>query len=341
LCNATYFITSSSEIERLSLPARHIIQTIKVSVEALKGYPPAEKVFIYSASNFWPDVVPAVFLKKKMPNSRWVGSCYLPIPNPFGGFEYAYEQKRRIIPDFKTLGNYLVEKPSSLLLKQYADFIFVTNDADKKYFTDAGVPPNKLKAIYGGVDLEAISKVPNQEKVYDGCFVGRIHPQKGLIYLIKIWDYVCKQKPKARLAIIGDGSIDYEKKVKGEIRKRHLEENIDFLGFADGVKKYKILKSSRVFLHTSIYDNSGMAAAEGMACGLPAVRFDIPALKIAYPKGMLVSRLKDCESFADNVLILLRDNGLYRKTQEDALSLMQDWDWNKKAQDALNFLNEK
>ncbi len=72
-------------------------------------------------------------------------------------------------------------------------------------------------------------------------------------------------------------------------------------------EKYKILKSSKIFLHTSIYDNSGMTAAEAMACGLPAVRFDIPALRIAYPKGMLVVPLKDSPKFAKAVLQLLED----------------------------------
>jgi glycosyltransferase involved in cell wall biosynthesis len=338
LDNANYFVISSSKDERLGRPLCHIVQTVKASVKALKSYTVSGKVVIYSASNFWPDVIPAVILKKRMANSKWVGTCYLPIPNPFKGFELAYEEKLKLIPDFKALAGYFIEKPSSLLLKRYADFIFVTNELDKKYFTDARVPLTRLRAIYGGVDLEAISKVPNQKIVYDGCFVGRVHPQKGVLYLIGIWDYVCKQMPKAKLAIIGNGSKDYENKVKDEIKKRGLERNIDLLGFADGIKKYEILKSSRVFLHTSIYDNSGMAAAEGMACGLPAVRFDIPALKLAYPKGMLVGQLKDCKAFADNVLILLRDDDLYRKTRQDALNLTKDWDWNKKAQDILNFI---
>jgi glycosyltransferase involved in cell wall biosynthesis len=338
LTNTSYFITSSFKTERFGLPIRHLIQTIKASINALKGFPRGEKVIIYSASNFWPDVVPAIFIKKNMPGSKWVGTCYLPIPNPFRGFELAYEEKLRLIPDVKALGNYFVEKPSSFLLKRYADFIFVTNDLDKQYFIDSGFPKTRLKAIYGGVDLEAISKVPDQKVIYDGCFVGRLHPQKGVLYLIKIWSYVCKEMPKAKLAIVGNGSRDYENKVKDEIKKRGLERNIDLIGFADGIKKYKILKSSRVFLHTSIYDNSGMAAAEGLACGLPAVRFDIPALKIAYPKGMLVSQLKDSKAFAENVLILLKDDDLYLKTRLDALSLAKDWDWNKKAKDILNFI---
>jgi hypothetical protein len=78
-----------------------------------------------------PDVVPAVILKKKMANSKWVGTCYLPIPKPFKGFKFAYEGKSKLPPDFKTLANYFVEKPSSWLPKKFADFIFVTNELER------------------------------------------------------------------------------------------------------------------------------------------------------------------------------------------------------------------
>ena len=66
-----------------------------------------------------------------------------------------------------------------------------------------GVSPNKVKAIYGGVSLKEINKVPSQEKKYDGCFVGRLHPQKGPLELVKIWSLVCKVRENAKLALIG------------------------------------------------------------------------------------------------------------------------------------------
>jgi glycosyltransferase involved in cell wall biosynthesis len=82
-----------------------------------------------------------------------------------------------------------------------------------------------------------------------------------------------------------------------------------------------------------------MAAAEGMACGLPVVRFDIPALKVAYPKGTLVVPLRDCEKFADAAITLLDDVNLYDKVRKEALELVKSWDWNEKAACLLNFVN--
>ena len=340
LNTAKYYIVSSSKSERLSPPIHNVIQTIKSSIN-LRHFPKncsSELKVIYSASNLWSDVIPALVLKKRLTNSKWVGTCYLPIPNPFKGFEFAYESKYRLFPRFNDLANYIVEKISTSFLVRYADLLFVTNDLDKAYFADEGMPLACIKAIYGGVDLKAILTVPDQEHKYDGCFVGRLHPMKGILYLVEIWSYVCKIRSDSKLALIGNGAKDFEQIVRGEIKKRGLEKNIDLLGFVDGMEKYKILKSSKVFLHTSIYDNSGMTAAEGMACGLPAVRFDIPTLRVAYPKGMLVVPLKDCKKFAEAVLKLLQDDIVYNQLKKQALDLAKIWDWDRKAPDALDYI---
>ena len=111
-----------------------------------------------------------------------------------------------------------------------------------------------------------------------------------------------------------------------------------FLGYVDGVEKYKILKASKIFLHTSIYDNSGMTAAEAMACGLPAVRFDIAALCVAYPKGMLVASLKDTKAFSKAVLTLLTNDALYLELKNQAFELAKTRDWDERAINILNFI---
>ncbi len=156
-------VTSSPKIERLGRPLCHVIQTMRATKDVLKSCSLGDKVVIYSATNFWPDVLPAIILKKRLAKSQWVGTCYLPIPSPFKGFEFAYDQKSKLLPDLKTLAGYFIEKVSSYFLRKFADFIFVTNDIDKSYFSDKGFPSNKLKAIYGGVSLKEIADVPNRK----------------------------------------------------------------------------------------------------------------------------------------------------------------------------------
>lgn len=91
-------------------------------------------------------------------------------------------------------------------------------------------------------------------------------------------------------------------------------------------------------MHPAIYDSGGMAACEAMACGLPGVSFDLPALKTYYPKGMIKTPCYDLKAFAENILKLLADEKLYKRTAKDALEWAKEWDWDKKAEDLLSLL---
>lgn len=338
LTNVNCAIWPVGKFKRFGALISDLAQVIIAVSRALRMPLPSSNAIIYSASDFWPDVLSAVALKKKWSGSKWIASLYLLIPSPFKGFEHAYDNKIKF-PSLKMLLYYAYQRVAIWFMTRYADLIFVTNDVDKAFFVDRGVKEFNIKAIYGGVELEEIAKVPSpKERKYDGCFVGRIHPMKGVLELVQIWDLVCQVKSDARLALIGNGAKEFEDKVRNEIKRRRLEANIEMLGYVDGKEKYSILKSSRVFLHSSIYDNCAMAAAEAMACGLPAVRFDIPALRVAYPKGMLVAPLKDCETFAQKVLELLGDDVLYAKMRSEALEASKDWDWDRRASSVLRYV---
>ena len=107
------------------------------------------------------------------------------------------------------------------------------------------------------------------------------------------------------------------------------------LGWIEGKRKYEILKSSKIFLHTPVQDTGGMAAAEGMACGLPVVGFELPGYKYAYPRGMLRAPIGDAGAFARLVLNLLQDEDLYQRKREEALQYSLQWDWEKKATEIM------
>ena len=167
-------------------------------------------------------------------------------------------------------------------------------------------------------------------------FIGRFHPQKGVLKLIDIWEEVCERKHGAKLAMIGVGEL--ARAVKKKIEKCGLEQNIILFGFKDGIEKIKIFKDSRVVVHPRYYDSGGMAACEAMACGLPGVSFDLPALKTYYPKGMIKTPCYDLNAFAENILNLLNDEKLYDKTSKDAVAWAKEWDWDKQAERLLKIV---
>ena len=86
-------------------------------------------------------------------------------------------------------------------------------------------------------------------------------------------------------------------------------------------------------VHPATYDSGGMAAAEGMAWGLPGVSFDLESLKTYYPRGMIKTRCFDLEEFARNILNLLNNRKLYDEMSKQAHNLIIEiWDWEKRAE---------
>ena len=284
----------------------------------------AKDSFIYSTSNFISDSFPCLVLKSRT-NSTWIAGYYLEPPNPFYGYD---ENKTRFkFPSMGDLVFYLQDKFSKFLIKKYADIVYVTSQPDAEKF-----PGKKTIIIKGGVDTHLPDKVKNKIKPeFDAVFIGRFHPEKGVLELVNIWQLVMNKKPNSKLAMIGNGPL--EQAVKDKIKKLKLEKNIILFGFKDGLEKIKIFKNSKLVLHPARYDSGGMAAAEAMACKIPGVSYDLEALKTYYPKGMLKTRIGNQAQFVQNIIKLLTNKKLYKKMSKEAYQLAKTWDWNKRAEE--------
>jgi glycosyltransferase involved in cell wall biosynthesis len=175
-------------------------------------------------------------------------------------------------------------------------------------------------------------------KKYEAVFIGRLHPQKGVLELIEIWKLVCRRSPSARLAIIGNGELEDE--VRALINRNGLSRNITMLGFMDGHEKIRVFKESRIVLHPATYDSGGMASAEAMACGLPGICFDLPALMTYYARGMIKIPRNDLQRFAEEITILLNDPGRYAMLSKEAVEQSKSWDWDLNASKVLEEIRE-
>jgi len=315
-------------------PLVHILITIKSMLWALRTETTKSFTVVYSASEFWMNSLPALLLKfRHRRNVKWVAGFYLFAPRPFSK-ENPYRSKYA----FMSILYFLYQLPVYLLVRKYADMVWVTNELDRwKFINGKRLTSDKVIAVRGGVDAKTPLIIPEpKEKKFDAVFIGRFHPQKGVLELIDIWKMVCDKKLDAKLAMIGVG--DLKSQVREKIRRYNLENNIVLFGFKDGVEKLRIFKNSKIVVHPAIYDSGGMAPCEAMACGLPGVSFDLPALRTYYPKGMLKTPCFNLRGFAENILKLLNDQELYRELQKEALELAKEWDWDKRAEELLKII---
>ena len=256
--------------------------------------------FVYSASDFWMDSLPAFILKLK--GQKWIAGFYLFAP-----------KSNRVY--------WLTQKLSYWLILRFADNVFITSEPDRARF-----PDKKVIVVRGGIDYpETIDTTI--EKKYDAIFIGRLHRHKGLTELIQIWKLVLEKRPKARLAIIGDGPLEFG--LMRFIEAEDLGDNIDMLGYLEGEALKIIIMQSQICLHPAIYDSGGIACCQAMAYGLPAIGFDLEAHKTYYPSGMMKVTCFDLKMFAYFIDILLTDCDSYRFWSWQARKWAYENSWQK------------
>ncbi|PZU96674.1 MAG: glycosyl transferase family 1 [Pseudanabaena sp.] len=120
------------------------------------------------------------------------------------------------------------------------------------------------------VQVRETLKIPDDRPII--LFLSRIHPKKGLEYLISALADL--QEYKFALAIAGDGEPEYVHKIKDLLEVHNLSDRTHWLGFVKGETKNLYLQGADLFALTSHSENFGIAAIEALAAGTPVLITD-------------------------------------------------------------------
>ncbi len=305
--SAEYLITTKEERFR-NLYFTYILRMIK----AIFLKPAIQnKDILYSSSHFLPDVFPAFILKLK---NRKVMRIQLIF---------------HLIPSDRIISHY-AQQLSLFFIKRFADLVIVDNCLLKEELVTQGFDAKNIEVNPPGVNTSYLKDIKSvKEKSYDSCFLGRLHPSKGIFDLIEIWKLVLNKKENAKLAIIGGGNERLEDELKKKIMDANMEHNIAIMGYMEDDKAFGIVKSSKVFISPSHEEGFGMAILEAMACGLPVVAWDLPVYREVFPKGIIRVPPWNIEEFAGSILNLLEDSKLYGRILKEARETSLHYDWDK------------
>ena len=143
---------------------------------------------------------------------------------------------------------------------------------------------NKATFIYNSLALPGqIPAIDKKDNIV--VFAGNIVPIKRLHLVTKIWPFIIKKVPDARLFVIGTGasahrdvllgpynlaSPAYEKQIMEPLIKNNIVDSVEFFGVL-GVEKNKIIRKAKVGVCPNKDETFCLAAAEYNLNGVPVV----------------------------------------------------------------------
>ena len=200
-----------------------------------------------------------------------------------------------------------------------ADKIIAVSLDDKailnKIFKDVSYIPN-------GVDLSLYKKIKEktEKKI---VFIGRIHEQKGIMYLLNAFNEFNKNNLEFKLEIIGEIN-DYAKNLMSEFNNS----NIIWKGYLiDRAEIIKSLKSAYCIVLPSLWEGLPLTLFESLASARPVIISDIPAFKSVIKDEALFFRTKDSRDLAEKLNKLIENKEFAKKLGEKGSKLANLYSW--------------
>ncbi len=202
----------------------------------------------------------------------------------------------------------------------------IASDLIENFGLHAGI----VTVIHNPIDLTQINSLaqePIREHPWLGegipifLFVGRLTPQKGLVYLLQAMALV-RQRKKVCCVIIGEG--DQRSELEKLAHKLQISEDVAFLGQQSN--PFKFMRYATAFVLPSVVEGMPYVILEAMACGCPVIATDcVPGVRellAGGQRGLLVPP-RDPVALAEAMLKTLWDDKLREQFSQSGLEFVQ------------------
>jgi len=228
------------------------------------------------------------------------------------------------------------------VLPKACDYITFASDASlarfREGFPGIQIKPIKYSIIPYGILLHKVranlkrEDVRTARKWKDKFVIGTIsmiHPVKRLEYLVESFSRM-KGREGCALVIIGDGDKDYERDLRGFVRRQKLEKDVEFLGRYDLPEVYNLANAFDLFVSSSKIETFGLALLEAMVLGVPCIVVDGSggAIDILGKSGLIVKTIDEMSQAMD---LLKGDISLRTRISASVKKRAEEFDISKTA----------
>lgn len=236
--------------------------------------------------------------------------------------------KRNILVSFHGgAAEKFLNKPGNFLCRatlRIADYIIVPSGYLRDIFSKFGLT---TVIIPNMIDFQHFV-FKKRGKLQPNFIVTRhLEPEYNTAMIIKAFSLVLKNRPEAKLRILGNGSEkDKLQKIAQEL---HLGNSVEFLGEVKNKEIIGLYNQSDILLNGSNVDNLPVSILEAFACGLPVVSTragGIPYL-VEHEKTGLLVELDNPEAMSASIFRLLENPELAQTLVENAKVSLEKYSW--------------
>jgi glycosyltransferase involved in cell wall biosynthesis len=178
----------------------------------------------------------------------------------------------------RSLPKFLIKKYHSLFINNTATHFFACSEKAGEWLFGKTISDNYLKVIRNAIktdnfryDRNKVVKKRKKLNINSSAFVighvGRFTYQKNHEFLIDIFNEISIQAPSAKLILVGTGEL--EKEIKRKVKKKDLQDEVEFLGLRNDVNELMMVFD--IFLFPSRYEGFGIVALESQAAGAKTI----------------------------------------------------------------------
>ena len=196
--------------------------------------------------------------------------------------------------------------------------------------------------ITPGISSEFFDKdkpiIPDIKDCKSLLFVGNLRRQKGIFELIDIFKEISERHKDSKLFIMGSG--DLKEALIKKIQDLGLSDRVELVGEVAYEDMPSYYRSATILIHPTHEETFGMVVLEAMACGLPVIASDLPALREVTEGTAHLLPLDDLTLWVERIDYLLNNDQERRESAEKGIEEAKKHLWERKAEQLERFLEK-
>ena len=196
-----------------------------------------------------------------------------------------------------------------------------------------GVNSLNIENVTPGINDKIFKQYKGEKKKNRILSVGRIQEQKGQLQILDLFKNLQYRINDLELFFVGGPSgVDgeaYLTKIKNKIEDLQLEDDIQFLGSLSQKKLAKLMRKSKLLVHSAEHETFGLVAVEAHRSGLPVISINQGPFKeivTNHKDGLIAQSFESIQAY-DFIIKLFENSNFESELAKNAVQSSSRFNW--------------